>query len=273
MSTHQQFTVNRKTSAYWRVTFHNPPLNLIDPDSVYELLTLMDQIEADPDLKVVVFDSADPDYFIAHYDMSRAGEKQKGPRESELPAWIDFTTRLAKTPVVSIAEIRGRARGIGSEFLLACDMRFASLEKAVFGQPEVAVGVVPGGGANELLPRLVGRARALEIILSADDYDAQTAERYGWINRAIPDAELEGIVEELVRRISSFDKQTLSDAKRLLTRSGTPDASELLESRAAFISGASSKSTLEKLPKVFAQGLGKRTDFELSLGHSLGNLE
>ncbi|SFJ47948.1 Enoyl-CoA hydratase/carnithine racemase [Paenibacillus sp. UNC496MF] len=268
-----QFTVNRKTPAYWRVTFHNPPINLLDPDTIYELLTLMDRFETDPELKVVVFDSADPDYFIAHYDMARAGEAQKTPSASDLPAWFDFTTRLAKSSVVSIAEIRGRARGIGSEFALACDMRFASREKAVFGQPEVAVGVVPGGGGNEMLARLAGRARALEIVLGADDYDAGTAERYGWINRALPDAELTGFVDNLAHRIASFDSRTLSEAKRLLNRAGLPDAPELIESRTAFLSLAVTESTRETLTKAIAQGLGRAGGFELDLGARLGRLE
>jgi enoyl-CoA hydratase/carnithine racemase len=273
MNQNNQLIVNRKTPAYWRITFHNPPINLLDPDTMFELLTLMDQIETDPDLKVIVFDSADPDYFIAHYDMKRAGEKQNSPKESDLPPFVDFATRLSRASVISIAEIRGRARGIGSELALACDMRFASLEKAIFGQPEVAVGVVPGGGGNEMLSRLAGRARALEIILSGDDYDAQTAERYGWINRAIPDAELDGFVENLVRRISVFDQQTLSETKRLLNRTGIPEASELLESRTVFLSGAVSKITQEKVSKAIERGFGQRGDFELNLGHHISNIE
>ncbi|MFC5452584.1 enoyl-CoA hydratase/isomerase family protein [Paenibacillus aestuarii] len=273
MNTNRQFTVHRKTPAYWRITFHNPPINLLDPDSIFELLMLMDQFETDPNLKVVVFDSADPEYYIAHYDMARAGEEQKVPKESDIPAWFDFTTRLAKSSVISIADIRGRARGIGNEFALACDMRFASKEKALFGQPEVAVGVVPGGGGNEILSRLAGRARALEIVLSADDYDAQTAERYGWINRAIPDAELSGFVDNLAQRISVFDKQTISEAKRLINRAGIPEVSELIESRTAFISLAMTKNTQEAMMKAMAQGLGKQSDFELHLGQQLGNVK
>jgi enoyl-CoA hydratase/carnithine racemase len=272
-NTYKQFTVNRKTSAYWRITFHNPPINLLNPDTIFELLTLMDQIETDKDLKVIVFDSADPEYFIAHYDMARAGEKQQTPKEIELPAWIDFVARLYRTSVVTIAEIRGRARGVGSEFALACDMRFASKEKAIFGQPEVGIGVVPGGGANEALALLAGRARALEIVLGADDFDAATAERYGWINRAIPDAELDGFVENLARRISSFDKQTLNDAKKLLNRTGVPEAEEILESRTVFITGAMSANTQKKVSTAFARGLGKPGDFELHLGQHIGNLE
>lgn len=273
MTTNHQFTVNRKTPAYWRITFRNPPINLLDPDTMFELLVLMDQIETDPDLKVIVFDSADPDFFIAHFDMTRAGEKQKTPKETSLPPFIDITARLANTSVISISEIRGRVRGVGSEFVLACDMRFASKEKAIFGQPEVAVGVVPGGGAIERLSRLTGRARTLEVVLSADDYDATTAEHYGWINRAIPDAELDVFVENLVRRISVFDKQTLSDAKMLINRTGIPGVSELQESRIAFINGAVSKNTREKVSKAMARGFGQSGEFELNLGQHLWNLE
>lgn len=152
-------------------------------------------------------------------------------------------------------------------------MRFASKEKAIFGQPEVGVGVVPGGGANEALARLAGRARALEIVLGADDFDAATAERYGWINRAIPDEELYGFVENLARRISSFDKQTLNDAKKFLNRTGVPEVSELLESRTAFITGAMSAITQKKVSTALARGLGKPGDFELNLGQQVVSLE
>lgn len=269
MNTNTQLTINRKTPAYWRVTFHNPPINMVDPDTVYELLELMDQIESDPELKVVVFDSADPDFFISHYDMTRAGEKQKTPKDIDLPPLMDFTTRLSRSSVVSIVEIRGRIRGVGSEFALACDMRFDSLEKAIFGQPELAVGVVPGGGAIEQLSRLSGRARALEIILGAGDYDALTAERYGWINRAITDVELEGFVENLALRISVLDRQVLSDAKRLINRNGLPETSELQESRSTFILGAMSPGTQEKVSKAIALGFGRQGEFELNLGQRL----
>ncbi|TVX98671.1 enoyl-CoA hydratase/isomerase family protein [Cohnella terricola] len=273
MNSNTQLIINRKTPSYWRITFHNPPINLVDPDTVYELLELMDQIESDPELKVVVFDSADPDFFISHYDMTRAGEKQKTPKAIDLPPLIDFTTRLSKSSVISIAEIRGRIRGVGSEFALACDMRFASLEKAVFGQPEVAVGIVPGSGAIERLSRLSGRARALEIILGANDYDALTAERYGWINRAIADVELEEFVENLARRISTIDRQAISDAKRLINRIGLPETSELLESRSAFIQGAMAPGTQDKVSKAMALGFGRQGDFELYLGQRLLDVE
>ena len=150
----------------------------------------MTDLEADPSVKVVVFQSANPDFFIAHLDVSSAAK-----RPEVLDLWRDFVLRLSSAPVVSIAKIRGRTRGIGNEFVLACDMRFASRQNALFGNPEVGVGLIPGGGALEWLPRLVGRSRALEIVLGADDFDADIAERYGWVNRTLDDDDL-----ELVRR-------------------------------------------------------------------------
>ena len=152
----------------------------------------MTDLEADPSVKVVVFQSANPDFFIAHLDVAKAAE-----RPEALGLWRDFVLRLSSTPVVSIAKIRGRARGIGNEFVLACDMRFASRQNALFGNPEVGVGLVPGGGALEWLPRLVGRSRALEIVLSGDDFDADIAERYGWVNRTLDDGDLDSFVDTL----------------------------------------------------------------------------
>jgi enoyl-CoA hydratase/carnithine racemase len=139
-------------------------------------------------------------FFIAHYGSS-------GPRSRfGVPPWIDAATRLARSGVLSIAVIRGRVRGGGSEFTLGCDIRFASREKAIFGQPEVGTGLIPGGGALERLPLLVGRSRAVEIVMGANDFDANTAERYGWINRAVPDAELDAFVVDFVGRVLSFDR-------------------------------------------------------------------
>ncbi len=173
-------------------------------------------------MKVVVFQSANPDFFIAHLDVAKAAE-----RPETLGLWRDFVLRLSSTPVVSIAKIRGRTRGIGNEFVLACDMRFASRQSALFGNPEVGVGLVPGGGALEWLPRLVGRSRALEIVLSGDDFDADIAERYGWVNRTLDDDNLDSFVDTLVRRLASFDRETLAAAKAQVNRFGTPTAAEL----------------------------------------------
>jgi enoyl-CoA hydratase/carnithine racemase len=170
-----QFTVTNAAPGYWRVTFWNPPINLEDPDIILELQELVGRMETDDELRVVVLESADPDFFINHCDLSRATETPVAPGPTGLPTWIDTATRLASTSVVTIAKIRGLNGGGGSEVALACDLRFASREKALFGQPEVGAGMFPGGGALERLPLLVGRARALEIILGSDDFDAETA--------------------------------------------------------------------------------------------------
>src|SRR5277367_4750597 len=230
-----QFTISEVTPAYWRVSFSNPPINLQDPDTILELQELVGLFETDDALRVVVLESADPDFFINHYDVSRAAETPVAPGPTGLPTFIDTTVRLATTPVVTIAKIRGRNRGGGSEAALACDLRFASRENAVFGQPEVGAGMFPGGGALERLPLLVGRARALEIILGSDDLDAETAALYGWINRALPDAELDEFVDNLARRIASFDKPALAEAKRLVNRRTEPLAEDLMETQDAFL--------------------------------------
>jgi enoyl-CoA hydratase/carnithine racemase len=175
-----QFNTDRTYPGRWTITFSNPPINMFLPTTIVELGALMTDLDADPSVKVVVLQSANPDFFIAHLDVAKAAE-----RPEALGLWRDFVLRISSTPVVSIAKIRGRTRGIGNEFVLACDMRFASRQSALFGNPEVGVGLVPGGGALEWLPRLVGRSRALEIVLSGDDFDADIAERYGWVNRTL----------------------------------------------------------------------------------------
>ena len=189
-----QFSTDRTYPGRWTITFSNPPINMFLPATIDELGMLMSDLETDPSVKVVVFESANPDFFVAHLDVAKAAE-----RPGVLDLWRDFVLRLSSSPVVSVAKIRGRTRGIGNEFVLACDMRFASRQRAIFGNPEVGVGLVPGGGAMEWLPRLVGRSRALEFVLSADDFDADIAERYGWVNRTLDDDNLDSFVEALVR--------------------------------------------------------------------------
>ena len=212
--------ITRHSPAYWRVTFDNPPLNLIDPEVLHELQDLINQFEADSELKVVVFDSANPEFYIAHVDILRGGGR--GPTDvgpTGLRILPDFMQCLSRFPVISIASIRGRARGIGAEFVEGLDIRFGSREKMILGQPEVGAALIPGTGGTVYLPLLVGRARALEIVAGSEDYDADTAERYGWINRAIPDAELDDFVDRFARRIASFEKKALIEAKRLVNRS------------------------------------------------------
>jgi enoyl-CoA hydratase/carnithine racemase len=185
---------------------------------------------------------------------------------------MDAATRLAKSGVLSIAVIRGRVRGGGSEFTLGCDIRFASREKAIFGQPEVGTGLIPGGGALERLPMLVGRSRALEIVLGANDFDADTAERYGWINRAIPDAELDAFVGTFVSRVLSFDRQALQTAKSIINHAGLPDPAVLKATQDIFFRTFGWEGAKERLPKLRKRGIGQAGDFELNLGHHLGSL-
>jgi enoyl-CoA hydratase/carnithine racemase len=271
MTDSSPLVVSKQSDAYWRATFDNPPLNLIDPETVLALRELMDALEADPTVKVVVFDSADEDFFIAHFDIARGGDLPTEPGPTGLPVWSDLAARLTRAPFVTIAEIRGRARGLGSEFALACDLRFASREKAVFGQPEVGLGLVPGGGSVEVLSALAGRSRALEIILSGDDFDADTAERYGWINRALPDAELSPFVDRLARRIARFERPALVRAKAQINkRAGTPSDEDLLEARTVFSESGTWPGTQRRVREALAQGLQQRGDFELNQGARLG---
>ena len=221
----------------------------------------MSDLEADPSVKVVVFQSANPDFFVAHLDVAKAAE-----RPEVLGLWRDFVLRLSFSPVVSIAKIRGRTRGIGNEFVLACDMRFASRQNALFGNPEIGVGLVPGGGAMEWLPRLVGRSRALEIVLSADDFDADTADHYGWVNRALDDDKLDSYVDALVRRLASFDRETLAVAKAQINRFGTPTAAELQSSNDMIWSTLALPGAQARRAKVRNLGYGVPSDFELNFG-------
>ena len=223
----------------------------------------MTDLEADSSVKVVVFQSANPDFFIAHLDVAKAAE-----RPEVLDLWRDFVLRLSSAPVVSVAKIRGRTRGIGNEFVLACDMRFAS-RNALFGNPEVGVGLIPGGGALEWLPRLVGRSRALEIVLSGDDFDADIAERYGWVNRTMDDGELDSFVDKLARRLASFDRETLAAAKTQINRFGTPSAAELQSSIDLFFPLLALPGAQARRAKIRNIGYGVRSDFELNFGRYL----
>src|SRR4249919_385447 len=220
-----QFDTDRTYPGRWTITFSNPPINMFVPTTIVELGAVMTDLDADPSVKVVVFQSANPDFFVAHLDVAKAAKQRE-----VLDLWRDFVLRLSSSPVVSIAKIRGRTRGIGNEFVLACDMRFASRQSALFGNPEIGVGLVPGGGALEWLPRLVGRSRALEIVLSGDDFDADIAERYGWVNRTMEDDALDSFVDTLVRRLASFDHEALAAAKAQINRFGMPTAAELQSS-------------------------------------------
>jgi enoyl-CoA hydratase/carnithine racemase len=264
--------ITRHSSAYWRITIDNPPLNLIDPEVLHELQGLINQFEADSELKVAVFDSANPEFYIAHVDILQGGGR--GPTDvgpTGLRILSDFLQRLSRLPVITIASIRGRARGIGAEFVEGLDIRFGSREKMILGQPEVGAALIPGSGGTVYLPLLVGRARALEIIVGSEDYDADTAERYGWINRAIPDADLDDFVDRFARRIASFEKKALAEAKRLVNRSSLlPDDAHFVAAGETFLRMLTWPETRARIDNILKQGFQKPGDFELRLGHHIG---
>jgi len=261
-----RITTDKQVPGFWRVTLNHPPINTVDDQMYDEIFDLVEAIEAEPSLKVVTFESANPDYFLAHYGVGESTSRFGKPR------WIEAATRLTHSNVLSIAVIRGRARGGGSEFALACDLRFASREKAVFGQPEVGFGLIAGGGALSRLPLLVGRSRAIEIALGGDDFDAEIAERYGWITRAIPDVKLDGFVANFVRRILSFDGQALNATKAILNQSGLPTQVALQSTQATFGGLLRSPAALQKMTKSRERGLGTAGEFELDLGRQIADL-
>jgi enoyl-CoA hydratase/carnithine racemase len=252
-----------------------PPMNLIGPELVRDLVSLIGALEADPDTRVVVLESADPEYFVPHVDLTKVAEytaeaaKAGGPGDASLGM---LWHKLSEVPVVTIAKIRGRARGAGSELALACDMRFAARETAVFGQIEAGVGAAPGAGGVQHLARLLGRGRAMEVILGADDFDADQAERYGWINRALPDAELDAFVARLARRIASFPAGAVRETKRVLNELTLPGADAVRADARRFRQLVASEAAQARTAALFAQGLQTRGPLELNLGDRLGAL-
>ena len=204
-----------------------PPMNLLGPELVRDLVSLIQRAEADQAYRVLVFSSGDPDYFISHVDLTRVPEyRQEAAKLTGIPSIALLFRHLSASRLVTIAQIEGRVRSGGSEFVLACDMRFAARESAVFAQFESAFGQIPGGGATQYLARLMGRARALEVLLSAEDYDAELAERYGWINRALPAHALGAFVRALAERIAGFPAAgalAIKDRINAITLASTDD--------------------------------------------------
>ena len=266
--------VTRHSAAYWRVTVDIPPLNIFGPANIPQLEQAISSIEADSELKVVVFDSAVDGFFATHYDfLSPLEESTKFPAgRTGLQPLPDMLARLSRAPVASIALIRGRATGVGSELALACDMRFASREKAVLSQWEVGAGLVPGGGPMARLPRLMGRGRALEVLLGADDVTGELAERYGYVNRSLPDAEVDEFVDMLARRIASFDKQAIGETKRLVNLASLPPDSEIAPEWGAFIDSLGRKAARDRIQKLMERGFHHPGDVETRLGHYVGEL-
>lgn len=260
--------VDRPSPGHCRVTFDHPPINTITATTVAELAELVGLIEADPELNVVVFDSANPDYYLAHYDVENDPAKTLalGNGPTGMHAWLDLLVRLSRAPVLSIAAVRGRARGAGSEFVLACDLRFASRENALLGQFEVGTGVVPGGGPMARLSRLVGRGRALEILLVADDLDGPRAELYGYVNRAIPDERLDEEVEAIAARVARFDHEAIARTKSYVDPVTLPPDSEFPPALADFFAMLGGPAQREQSARLRALGLNTDSELERELG-------
>src|ERR1700676_365005 len=270
---HSPLRVVEETPAYWRVVFDYPPLNVMDGTMFQSLQDLLARMDASETLRVVVFESAILDFYLAHFDLTgKLGNVMSSVGPSGLPILLDTFVRITKSPVVSIAKIRGCVRGASSEFVLACDMRFASRENMRLGQPEVAVGLHPGGGGAERLPHLVGRGRALEIVLGGNDFDGDTAERYGYINRALADAELDGFVDALARRIASFDRRAIAAAKNLINQVSLPSSDRLLEALNSFQTALSWTEAQQRIGALLERGLQKDRDFETRWPAVLGTL-
>jgi enoyl-CoA hydratase/carnithine racemase len=269
----EQLRLIRRSPAYWRVTIDNPPLNVMGPETVRQFQQIIDALETDETVRVVVFDSAVDGYFLGHSDfMARIEDlTSMPPGPTGLPPWPDFLVRLTRAPVASIALIRGRATGNGSEIALACDMSFASREKAVISQWEVGVGMVAGGGPMARLPHLIGRNRALEVLLGSGDIRGEQAEAYGYVNRALPDAELDEFVDALATRISRFDKWAIGQTKRLVNTSLPPDV-ELGAGWDACIASLGRAAAQEGIKALTALGFQKPGDVEDRLGYHLGQL-
>jgi enoyl-CoA hydratase/carnithine racemase len=266
--------LDRRSPSYWRVTFDHPPLNIFGPETIPELNEIITALETDAHVKVVVFDSAVEGFFLTHYDFLAKLEDSTRfpPGRSGLQALPDMLARLSRAPVVSIVSIRGRATGVGSELSLASDMRFASREKAILSQWEVGAGLVPGGGPMARLPRLIGRGRALEVLLGADDISGDLAELYGYVNRALPDAELDAHVEALAVRIASFDKQAIAETKRLVDVASLPPDEEIAPEWDAFLAALQRPAAETRLKTLMNLGFHKAGDVENRLGHYVGRL-
>src|SRR5260370_18475339 len=254
--------VIEETPAYWRFVFDYPPFNIVDASIFDALQDLLARMDASPSLRIVVFESANTMFSLAHFDLTgKLGNIMTAVGASGLPMLMDTFVRLTKSPVVSIAKIRGCVRGVSSEFVLACDMRFASRENTRLGQPEVGVGLHPGGG-TERLPHLVGRGRALEIVLGANDFDGDTAERYGYVNRALPAAELDGFVDPLARRTASFARRAIPAAKNLVNQVSLPSADRLLAAITSFETALTWPETQQRIQNLLQRGLQRDSDFE-----------
>ena len=248
------------------VTIDHPPINLFDLPLMQEIDRLGREIEVDDAVRVVVFDSANPDFFIAHADVNLILQLPAvaPPKADSLNFFHAMVDRFRTMPKVSIAKIEGRARGGGSEFVLSLDMRFGALGRAILSQPEVALGIIPGGSGTQRLPRLLGRSRALEVVLGCDDFPADLAERYGYINRALPPDELGPFVEQLAYRIASFSAEAIALAKASVHCAELPTMEGLLEEAHCFDRAVATDAARKRMRKFLELG-GQTREVELDL--------
>ena len=244
------------------------------PGNSSQLNEVITALETDEEVKVVAIDSAVDGFFLTHSNFVAKLEESTrlSPGPTGLQQLPDMLVRLSRAPVVSIVSIRGRATGVGSELALASDMRFASREKAILSQWEVGAALVPGGGPMARLPRLIGRGRALEVLLGADDIRGDIAELYGYVNRALPDAELDAFVDALATRIASFDKRAIADTKHLVNVNSLPSDAEIAPEWAAFIASLGRPAAQARLRTLFERGFHEPGDVETRLGYHVGLL-
>jgi enoyl-CoA hydratase/carnithine racemase len=248
------------------VTIDHPPINLFDLDLMREIDRLGRALETDDAVRVVVFQSANPEFFIAHADVALILRlpREVGEKPTQLEFFHQAMERLRTLPKVTIGKVEGRARGGGSELLLSLDLRFGAIGRCILGQPEVALGIIPGGGGTQRLPRLMGRARALEVVLGCRDFDAELAERYGWLNRALPAESLGAFVEEIARRIASYPSEAIALAKRAVDAAELPTREGLLEEAHCFHQVLATDAAPQRMAAFLAAG-GQTHDVELNL--------
>lgn len=269
MSEYQSFTRDDHKGVAV-VRFNHPPINLVDRSMVIDLLRLAQKLEADSETKVVIFRSDHPDFFLAHYDLGSQLDAPPVTLAPGTPSLLSaLLSRFSRLPQVTIGELSGRARGAGSEFLLALDMRFAARETAVLGQPEIGVGLLPGAGGTLRLAQLLGRGRALEVCLGGEDFDATTAELYGWINRALPGEQLSGFCAALARRIAGFPASGIANVKAVVERVSGLDGESLADESQRFVADMHAPETLDRVKWLLAQGGQTQGTMELELGKQL----
>lgn len=267
---YESLQIDHEPGIAW-VTISHPPVNLLDATMLGDLSRLVGELEQSDSTRVVVLRSADTAFFIAHADLEliKALPREPRPYPTELDFFHTFVERWRTLPQVTIAQIEGRARGGGSELALSLDLRFAAVGRALLSQPEVAIGIIPGGGGTQRLGHLLGRGRALEVVLGCDDFDAATAERYGWVNRALPADEIGPFVERLARRIAAFPPMAVRLAKQAVDAGLPPPRDGLLAEAHAWNEVLTDPDLDARFDAALAAGVQTRA-VELDLTNVLG---